>query len=44
MCEKESCYCLRTYQDRVKASLSVAEFMLYRPMYDEFDRKYHYDE
>ncbi|GHB90099.1 DUF1133 family protein [Providencia stuartii] len=44
LCEKEGRYCLRTYQDRVKAWLSVAEFMLYRPMCDEFDRKYHYNE
>ncbi|MBP6121070.1 DUF1133 family protein [Providencia sp.] len=44
LCEKDGRYCLRTYQDRVKAWLNVAEFMLYRPMCDEFDRKYHYSE
>ncbi|EPJ0398822.1 DUF1133 family protein [Providencia rettgeri] len=42
--EQDGRYCLRTYQDRVKAWISVAEFMLYRPMCDEFDHKYHYGE
>ncbi|WP_426466572.1 DUF1133 family protein [Proteus mirabilis] len=42
LCEKDGRYCLRTYQDRVKAWLNVAEFMLYRPMCDRFDREYHY--
>ncbi|WOO49463.1 DUF1133 family protein [Hafnia alvei] len=44
LCEKDGRYCLRTYQDRVKAWLNVAEFMLYRPMCDRFDREYHYSE
>lgn len=44
LCEKDGSYCLRTYQDRVKAWLNVAEFMLYRPMCDRFDREYHYSE
>ena len=42
--KREGHYCLRTYQDRVNAWLNVAEFMLYRPMCDEFDKKYHYSE
>ncbi|MDE9429087.1 DUF1133 family protein [Xenorhabdus bovienii] len=33
---------LRTCQRRVNAWLDVAEFMLYRPMSDEFERRYHY--
>ncbi|WP_245217688.1 DUF1133 family protein [Proteus mirabilis] len=44
MYKREGHYCLRTYQDRVNAWLNVAEFMLYRPMCDEFDKKYHYSE
>ncbi|MEQ4901885.1 DUF1133 family protein [Proteus vulgaris] len=44
LCEKDGRYCLRTYQGRVKAWLNVAEFMLYRPMCDRFDREYHYSE
>lgn len=44
LCDKDDRYCLRTYQDRVKAWLNVAEFMLYRPMCDRFDREYHYSE
>ncbi len=44
LCQKDGRYCLRTYQDRVTAWLCVAEFMLYRPMCDKFDRKYHYSE
>ncbi|HHR5903912.1 TPA: DUF1133 family protein [Providencia alcalifaciens] len=35
---------LSTCRRRIKAWLSIAEFMLYRPMCDEFDRGYHYSE
>lgn len=42
--EKHPSMSLSTYRRRVKTWLSIAEFMLYWPMCDEFDRDYHYSE
>lgn len=42
--EKHPSISLSTYRRRVKIWLSIAEFMLYRPMCDESDRDYHYSE
>ncbi|MBI6548226.1 DUF1133 family protein [Xenorhabdus lircayensis] len=44
MSERHPEISLRTCQNRVNAWLGVAEFMLYRPMCDEFERNYHYSE